>query len=72
MNQKDQFAKKLREARKRLGLSQSIAAKKWQVPLKNLQNWEQGIVLPTGTTLLRLLPLLSAPKSSTSTPKVSG
>jgi DNA-binding transcriptional regulator YiaG len=72
MKEKQQFAKQLREARKRLGLSQSQAAAAWGVRLKNLQNWEQGVVLPTGSTLLQLLPLLTAPASSTSTRKVSG
>ena len=62
MHEKDQFAKQLQKARQRLGLSQSQAAKEWDVPLKTLQQWEQGVALPRGSTLLRLLPLLAKSK----------
>lgn len=61
MHENQHFAKQVKAARARLGLSQSQAAAQWSVPLKSLQNWEQGLVLPMGATLLRLLPLLSAP-----------
>lgn len=72
MQQNDLFAKQLKSARQRLKLSQSQAAKEWGVPLKTLQQWEQAVAMPRGSTLLTLLPLLSAPASSTSTPKASG
>lgn len=71
MHEKQQFAKQLREARQRLGLSQSQAAKTWKVNLRTLQEWEQAKILPRGATLLRLLPLLNTPASSTSTRKAS-
>jgi transcriptional regulator with XRE-family HTH domain len=52
------FAGVFKIARRRLGLSQSEAARKWSVPLKALQNWEQGVRTPRAQTLLRLLPIL--------------
>jgi DNA-binding transcriptional regulator YiaG len=65
MHQKELFAKQVKEARRRLGLSQSQAATKWGVNLRTLQEWEQAKILPRGETLLRLLPLLqSSPRQS--------
>ena len=52
------FADVFKTARPRLGLSQPKAARKWNVPLKALQNWEQGVRTPHAETLLRLFPVL--------------
>lgn len=52
----------IKAARVRLGLSQSQAAKAWGTNIRNIQNWEQGIKVPESRTLLRLLPILSAPR----------
>ncbi len=67
------LASQIRGARERLNLSQSEAAQKWDIPLKTLQNWEQGRSFPRGKTLQRLWPILfpSAHGSSTSTRKGS-
>ena len=51
-------ASQFKAARERLGLSQSEAAKQWEVPLKTLQSWEQGSRFPRGRTLQRLWPIL--------------
>ena len=52
------FAREFKTARHRLGLSQDQAARKWKVPLKALQNWEQGVRTPRAETLLRLFTIL--------------
>jgi transcriptional regulator with XRE-family HTH domain len=53
-----EFASLFKEVRKRHGLSQSQAAKRWKVRLKALQNWEQGMRIPGGRNLIQLLPIL--------------
>ncbi len=68
------FAQRFKAARKRDGLSQPAAAIRWNVPVRALRNWEQGIRIPSGQTIVRLLPVLfpeligghklRAPKSS--------
>jgi DNA-binding transcriptional regulator YiaG len=40
--------------RKRLRMSQSVAARKLGVPAKTLQNWEQGRRVPRGFALREL------------------
>ncbi|MBW8782959.1 MAG: helix-turn-helix domain-containing protein [Verrucomicrobia bacterium] len=53
------LATHLKAARARLGLSQSQAAKAWDVPLKSLQRWEQAeSSMPRGEIILRLTPIL--------------
>ena len=57
-NRQMTFAREFKTARHRLGLGQGDAARKWNVPLKALQNWEQGVRTPRAQTLLRLLSVL--------------
>lgn len=47
----EELANKLKEARRKLGLSQSQAAKAWGVPIKTLQAWEIDRNTPRGFTL---------------------
>ena len=54
------FAKQIKNARKRAGLSQSQAAAAWGVNVEALQTWEQGIRKPNAENLLKLLPHLAA------------
>ena len=57
------LASQIKQARERLGLSQSEAAEKWKVPVRTLQKWEQSASNPRGETLARLWPILfPAPK----------
>ncbi len=42
---------RLKAARKKLGLSQSQAAKRWKISVKSLQGWEQGWREPRGLYL---------------------
>ena len=41
----------IKDTRRKLGLSQAQAAAAWNVPLKTLQKWEQGIREPQGLAL---------------------
>jgi DNA-binding transcriptional regulator YiaG len=50
------FAKLIKEARKREGLNQSEAAAAWGVNLRTLQGWEIGRRKPTGENVIKLLP----------------
>ena len=52
------LASQFKEARERLGLSQSEAARQWGVTIAALQSWEQGKRSPRGPILNRLLPIL--------------
>ncbi len=52
------FAQQFKAARKRDGLSQPAAAVRWDVPVRALRNWEQGLRIPSGQTIVRLLPVL--------------
>jgi DNA-binding XRE family transcriptional regulator len=52
------FAVHFKKARQRCGFSQTEAALEWNVPVRALRNWEQGLRAPNGPTLLRLLPVL--------------
>ena len=45
------IANKLKIWRKNLGISQNKAAKKLGVPVRTLQNWEQGTRRPQGLAL---------------------
>lgn len=54
----EELQRKLKEARKKLGLSQSQAAQKWGVPKATLQAWEQDRNTPTGFTLQSLMVML--------------
>ena len=58
------LATEIKEARARLGLSQSQAAKAWNIPLKTLQKWEQGIRMPQGLSLPMLRQILDAALSA--------
>jgi len=42
------LARKLKEARAHLKLSQSQAAKAWDIPLSTLQKWENDAATPRG------------------------
>ena len=52
------FANLIKKARQRASLSQSQAAKKWRVPLRTLQAWEEGTNQPGAKHIDKLLPLL--------------
>lgn len=52
------LSSQIQQARERLGLSQSEAAKAWGVPLSTLKKWEQATRTPRGETLDRLWPIL--------------
>lgn len=56
----EQLATKLKEARQKLGLSQSQAAKAWDIPIRSLQNWEQDQATPRGFALTALMERLDA------------
>jgi DNA-binding transcriptional regulator YiaG len=45
---KESFAKRLKAAREKLGISQAEAAKKWGFDLGTLQAWEQEYRNPAG------------------------
>ena len=47
-----------------LGLSQSQAAKAWEVPVQTLQEWEQGVQSPRGFALKHLRQILDAAKAA--------
>ena len=51
---------KLKAAREKLGLSQSQAAKSWDIPLKTLQKWEQNERTPRGFALAQLEKMLES------------
>lgn len=44
----ESLARKLKQARTRLNLSQSQAAKAWDIPLPTLRKWEQNAATPRG------------------------
>lgn len=48
----------IKSARERAGLSQSQAAKAWDIPIGTLQAWEQGVRRPGGVHLAKLLPII--------------
>lgn len=54
--------KAIKDARKRAKLSQSQAAARWGVGVRNLQHWEQGR-LPDAENLLKLLPHIARVKT---------
>lgn len=43
-----QTGDRLKAAREKLNLSQSQAASKWEIPVRTLQQWEQGQSEPQG------------------------
>lgn len=49
----------LRAWREFQGLSQAKAADRLKIPLKTLQNWEQGVRAPSGLALRHLLGLIN-------------
>ena len=53
-------ARKLKDARSKLGLSQSKAAAAWGIPLKTLQAWEVDRNTPRGFALTALMAKLDA------------
>lgn len=55
------LASLIKEARTRADLSQSQAAKAWGIPLPTLRAWEQGVNIPGGKHLAKLLPLIQPP-----------
>lgn len=62
------LANRLREARAKLGLSQTQASKAWLIPLDTLKKWEGNTRTPRGLALQLLLEkldaILSAPPPS--------
>lgn len=50
----EELQSKLKAARLKLNISQSEAAKLWEVPLKTLQSWEANRFTPKGFTLAAL------------------
>lgn len=55
-----EIATKLKQARAKLGLSQSQASKAWDVPLPTLKTWECNTRTPRGFTLAALNEKLDA------------
>ena len=53
-----ELSTEIQEARKKLGLSQSQAAKAWDLKLITLQSWEQGVRKPRGFALKHLRAIL--------------
>jgi putative transcriptional regulator len=52
------FAKLIKDARKKAGLSQAEAARAWGVEVRSLQDWEIGRRAPSGPNLAKLLPFI--------------
>jgi putative transcriptional regulator len=55
----DMMKTKLKNWRKALGLSQTQAAKRLEVPLATLRNWEQGRNEPIGFAQVALLKIIN-------------
>lgn len=55
-----ELASKLKDARSKLGLSQSKAAAAWGIPLKTLQAWEIDQHTPRGFALNAIMEKLDA------------
>lgn len=53
------LARKLKDAREKLGLSQTAAAAAWDIPLGTLRHWEQDGASPRGLALKALDDLLN-------------
>jgi putative transcriptional regulator len=51
----------VRRLRNRLGISQADFAKRYQLPLRSLHDWEQGRRIPTGATLSYLTVIAREP-----------
>ena len=54
------LATEIKEARAKLGLSQSQAAKAWGIPLATLQGWEQEYRQPRGLAMTKLREIIAA------------
>jgi len=65
------FASLIKAARERDGLSQSQAASVWGVSLKTLQAWEQGVNVPGGQNVAKLLPFILPSSPDTASRKSS-
>ena len=65
----------IKEARRLAGLSQSQAAKAWDIPVRTLQTWEQSQASPRGLALKTLRsiidPILNVEASTPSASSVS-
>jgi transcriptional regulator with XRE-family HTH domain len=55
------FAELIQQLREQAGLSQSQLARKAGVPVRSVQNWEQGHRLPRAQALLPLARALAVP-----------
>ena len=55
------YAKLIKAARKKAGLSQSQAAKTWGVNVRSLQDWEIARKVPSGANVAKLLPFILPP-----------
>ncbi len=55
------FAELIQKLREQAGLSQSELARKAGVPVRSIQNWEQGHRLPRPQALLPLASALGSP-----------
>ncbi len=56
----EELARKLKEARALLGLSQAQAAKAWQIPRQTLISWEHDRYTPRGFALAAINEKLDA------------
>ena len=58
------LATEIKEARAKLGLSQSQAAKAWGISLATLQGWEQEYRQPRGLAMTKLREIIAAALSA--------
>jgi transcriptional regulator with XRE-family HTH domain len=59
-----ELSERLQKTRKKLGLTQAEAAKKWGVPKKTLESWEYGKRKPRGLALKQLMTILREARQS--------
>lgn len=65
------LATEIKEARVKLGLSQSQAAKAWDIPVRTLQTWEQEQASPRGLALKTLRQILASVEAKPAAPASS-
>ena len=58
------MARYARRVRRRLGLSQTVLARRTDVPVETIRNWEQGKRCPTGAARALLRMLDKAPETA--------
>ena len=67
-----ELAQRLKSAREKLALSQSQASKTWEIPIKTLQSWEQGVRTPSGLAFRQLETILAKAERSAGQPGRGG